>query len=88
MSNRLWHNQQQWQAQEQRAGTDDFALVKCSRCGEFVRVPWELLGDTRPEDVVDYICGACEDDDWYDGYEDDWDDDPLDHTMYPLELDE
>lgn len=40
--------------------TEDYALVKCSRCGEFSRVAWELLGENKPEEIEGYICGACE----------------------------
>lgn len=48
--------------------------VKCSRCGDFVEVPPELLGDTPPSEVTEYVCDACEDNDFEDdgiGYDDD-----------------
>jgi len=65
------------------------ALVKCARCGEFSQVPWELLGDTRPEDITDHICDACDfEAEWSDDYSDEdfeAEDDLSD--MYPLEVD-
>lgn len=70
---------------------DDCALVKCADCGEYVPVPWELLGDTKPGDITDFRCGACEpddydprgeaeyeDDEWPDDEFDDYDDDDID----------
>ncbi len=75
------------------ARDDDFALVKCARCSEFIQVPWELLGDTNPRDITDYICDSCEDnldfcdDDeemWWEDDED-FEDDPLE-DMCPLEF--
>lgn len=40
----------------------DFALVRCAGCGEYYPVPWEFLGDTRPDDVSDFRCCDCEPD--------------------------
>lgn len=45
------------------------AWIKCRECGEWLEVPWELLGDTKPADITDYVCDACDPDD--SDYEDD-----------------
>lgn len=67
--------------------SDDYALVECCDCGEFSRVPWELLGDNDPREIQGYVCDAC-----HEAWErrDDpvfWDEVALD-DMFPLEFDQ
>lgn len=54
------------------------AWVKCSRCGEQIEVPQELLGETKPEEVYGYVCDACDIDFEEEEEVEDWDESDLD----------
>ena len=48
-------------------------FVRCYRCRELCETAWELLGDTTPDAVTDYLCMACEDEEAHEPDDDDED---------------
>lgn len=64
---------------EQYDNEHGIPFVRCYRCGELCETAWELLGDQSPDEVTDYLCDACEDEDAdYDAEEYDYSAEPDD----------